>query len=769
MRDRIPTDGPVPVRHRPHKQRWSFPVNDRVRIVNDPPFREIYVGEFRLAQFAWDDVAHERFALIALLDTGVISPESLAVAYGVGVTTLAHWRRAYREKGLTGLQPGYRGHTRPVKATEQLAALLQAVWEEAPQATLDEINDRVQAQVGYRVSAWVLAKLEREGKVRRPRPVQMTLVPNPLQNEQPGPDPNSGPAAEPEPEPCPEEPPRTPSPALEPEAVAVVPEPVALPGVSGPSRYAGVLLYVPLLQRLLEPVFAYVQERQGEFHGPEKAWGIRELLLCLLLYLLVGVQNPEASKRLQHVEFGRLFARRRGPSAKTLRRSLPMLTAGGLPDAMPGLLARQYARLGYVRLGVLYLDGHFVPYYGDRKVPKGFFPQRRMRFRGHYQYWACDVRGRPVFLHLEQGFVAFPDVIRQMVRDALTVMREVGESGPLVVVFDRGGHSKALFRELDDLGVGWITWKRHRPSYPEEVFTETVSLPRLHGKPDTNQAYVTTARLPGYDHDLRCVVLRDPDTGEQAAFLTNLERLYPGKYAVQDLTTLLHQRWRLENCFKEGKLRDNLDHAFGYDIAAVGPDDCPVPNPAYRSQQRRLWQIERQVQRYERKRSAIVKRYETLKRKPSLEQYLAKKGNRKWLAKLEASQRALQQAREQLQTVPAFVPYKQLHDRDVEVVRLHRLYVLNTLQGAAYNLRHEMLDRLTPFFPDHRERSKVLDALVHAGGRYECTPAGDRVILQAPSTPAYRRAAQALLASLNEIGALSLDGSRPLRFELETA
>lgn len=774
MRDRIPSEGPLPVRLRPHKQRWSLKVNDRLRIVNDPPFREFYVGDLRLAQFPWDDTVHERFALIAVLDTGVITQEGLADAYGLGVGTLVQWRRAYRERGLAGLQPGYRGRTRPVKATEQLAALVQAAWDGAPEATLDEINDRVQPQVGYRVSAWVLGKLERDGKVRRPRRVQTTLIPEPQPQAQPD---GEGPVgltrregAEGDGEGAPE-PESAPGPPEPPEASAAGPPTGALsapPGVSGPCRYAGALLYLPLLQRLLEPVWAYVRERQREFHGKEKAWGIREVLLCLLLHLLLGIPNPEASKRLQHREFGQLFARRRGPSCKTLRRSLPMLAAGGLPEAMPPLLARQYARLGYVRLGVLYLDGHFVPYYGKHKVPKGYFPQRRMRFRGHYQYWACDARGCPVFLRLEQGFVAFPDVIGPMVRDALALMREVGQTGPLIVVFDRGGHSKTLFRELDDLGVGWITWRRHRPNHPEEAFAETVTLPRLHGRPDTNQAYGTIVRLPGYDRDLRCVVLRDPDTGEQAAFLTNLQRLHPGQYSIQDLVTLLHQRWRMENCFKDSKLRDNLDHAFGYAIEGVGPQDCPVPNPAYRRQQQRIWQMERRAQRYEHKRTAIGKRYETLKRKPPLEQYLGKKGNRKWLVKQEAAQKALEQARTELQSIPALVPYKQLHDREVEVIRFQRLQVLNALQGAAYTLRHAMLDRLESFFPDHRERSKVLDALVQAGGRYECTPAGDQVILQAPSTPAYRRAAQALLVSLNDLGALNLEGSRPLRFQLET-
>jgi hypothetical protein len=49
----------------------------------------------------------------------------------------------------------------------------------------------------------------------------------------------------------------------------------------------------------------------------------------------------------------------------------------------------------------------------------------------------------------------------------------IGDSSnkPLIVVFDREGYSAPLLRKLDELKVGWITWKKYTTEYDESKYT----------------------------------------------------------------------------------------------------------------------------------------------------------------------------------------------------------------------------------------------------------------------------------------------------------
>ncbi len=71
---------------------------------------------------------------------------------------------------------------------------------------------------------------------------------------------------------------------------------------------------------------------------------------------------------------------------KTLRRFLEGVTTLETSGAVAMKLARQYVKLDIVQLGILYLDGHFVPYYGKSQIAKGYFTTRRLALKGNHLY-----------------------------------------------------------------------------------------------------------------------------------------------------------------------------------------------------------------------------------------------------------------------------------------------------------------------------------------------------------------------------------------------
>ena len=171
-------------------------------------------------------------------------------------------------------------------------------------------------------------------------------------------------------------------------------------------RYGGLALVLPFLQQMLDPLDGMLDRWWGTMPGYYRP---RQLLEAFLLYLLVGYRNPEQTKAAPAQDFGPLLGRKRAPCCATLRAKLPALAVQESAEPLQEQLALQYLRLGWVQLGWWLVDGHFSPYFGQQTWAKSWWPQRRMPQRGYIQDWVHDRRGRPLCMHLTQGFECFGD------------------------------------------------------------------------------------------------------------------------------------------------------------------------------------------------------------------------------------------------------------------------------------------------------------------------------------------------------------------------
>ena len=227
------------------------------------------------------------------------------------------------------------------------------------------------------------------------------------------------------------------------------------------TQYGGYLVFHPLIFEMYENILVQTSDVEQKVNGASsKTFKLRQILLTLLMYVFTGISSPEMGKTVCRKEFGVLIGEKSSPCCKTLRKGLNMLTVDDFPEYFNRELKRQYVKLKYVELGTLYVDGHFIPYYGKKEVHKGYSTQRRIAMPGHYQNWANDKNGRPIFFYVNNSFVKFADAIRNAVVDTLALMSEVGIDERLIVVFDRGAYDGKLFKDLDNMGVGFITWQK---------------------------------------------------------------------------------------------------------------------------------------------------------------------------------------------------------------------------------------------------------------------------------------------------------------------
>ena len=66
-----------------------------------------------------------------------------------------------------------------------------------------------------------------------------------------------------------------------------------------------------------------------------------------------------------------LMGRTQSPSLFTLRRFLHKVRKLGQGEALIDGFARTYLQSGLAAWGVMYIDGHFLPYYGLYPISKG--------------------------------------------------------------------------------------------------------------------------------------------------------------------------------------------------------------------------------------------------------------------------------------------------------------------------------------------------------------------------------------------------------------
>lgn len=518
-----------------------------------------------------------------------------------------------------------------------------------------------------------------------------------------------------------------------------------------PMRYGGLALALPALQSLLDPLEPYLQQAWGQ-----RPWryGPRTLITAFILYLLMGFRNPEQVKASPHRDFGPLLGQRRGPACITLRRRLPAMASDPqLVDGLQRELALAYLHLGWVQPGPWLVDGHFSPYFGQHPWGKGWWPQRRLAVRGYFQNWVADRRGRPLWLHLTQGFELFSDQLPLIAAGLRSLLAAAGAGNDPIFIFDRGGYSATLFAALNQRGVGWVTWLKGKVSLPAAAFTEQGTLPhnplRPGEPPPTIHYAATTHAVAGLGAPVPVIAWHEGDPSCQVALLSNLDARFPARFTPLDQIAMIKGRWPQENAFKTMVHHFDTDWTNGY--AHEPASTTPVPNPEVRRLQRKLGERTAQLRR-------AMDRDGLHRTAKAAARHRRKVGTIKGL---------LTRIRRRLALIPPLVPFAALGRSPTDQLPHGRGVFFPTLRVSAYHAHAQLRDHVAAVFPDHREWDKVLRVILHTPGRYLPGAAADRIILDPPQQPSYRRALELLISRINAHPPHAPDRpAHPLRFEL---
>jgi hypothetical protein len=368
-------------------------------------------------------------------------------------------------------------------------------------------------------------------------------------------------------------------------------EPVFAPAARVP--LAGLLLAIPALEATaLLPCAATVFGclRNGFY-------GLDTMLVEGVLRALAGQPRAEGATRVDPVALGRVLGTGRGPEVKTIRAKITDLAATGRADELLAAMAAAHvARLDASNpdlLAVFYVDGHVRAYHGAHKVAKTHLSRLKFPAPATVETWVSDASGDPVLVVMAAPGASLAMELRRLLPD---LRRAVGDTRRVLVGFDRGGWSPALFEHMDAQGFDVLTWRKgFAEDVDPDLFTDAAWLDET-GRTHQWRVADTTVDLSTDDDQvftMRQVTLivannktgrgeRGQDSTRQIHILTTRTDL-----PVEQVIYRMGSRWRQENYFRYARMHFDLD---SHDAYATTEDDPTrlVPNPAKKKAHRQV-------------------------------------------------------------------------------------------------------------------------------------------------------------------------------------
>ena len=343
------------------------------------------------------------------------------------------------------------------------------------------------------------------------------------------------------------------------------------------STYAGGLLYLPLLQQynFLPIIRKVIKTDEGNDYTLE------QLCLTFFYYNIFGFSSIENFKTAYSEEFGLLIGKVNSPSIFTLRRFLEDIQRLNPGERLIEEFARWYLLSEIAEWGVVYIDEHFIPYYGKELISMGFFTTHNKPLKGSLHYFVTDRNFNPLLFLLRSSSEDIIPKIPEIIKKLRKIAREAGikeeEVKNLTVIFDRGAYSGDLFRILDkehkqdekekdeDTKVKFITWAKYADQWvndiKEEKFNQSTKIEYEVQKPEEVKYFEDDKKKMSKYGKIRTVVIQSGRKKKRMAIYTNAKK---EEVSCEEIIRLMCRRWGEENYIKTLKLNYLIDYSPGF-------------------------------------------------------------------------------------------------------------------------------------------------------------------------------------------------------------
>jgi hypothetical protein len=534
------------------------------------------------------------------------------------------------------------------------------------------------------------------------------------------------------------------------------------------NAYAGGLLFAPMLER-----YEFLPTLKRVIDIPtHEGYSLDELCLTLLYLDMFGFRSMEDFKRAYPEEFGMLVGRGQSPSLFTLRRFLHKVREQGQSEALIDEFAVSYLKHGQARWGVMYIDGHFLPYHGIYPIKKGWHGVRKIPMKGSYNFLAVDEVFRPWLFLIRSASEDLLRKIPELIEKAKKLGRAAGLSREavedLIVLFDREGYSAELYRYLEgkDEGAGkrraiFISWAKNADKWVYDI--EEAALDRVVKvfyavRPPEEVRYVELSRTMNKYGKIRAIVVEHGKRKMRAAIYTNAGAEELG---AERVVRLMCRRWGEENQIKELLLKHMINYMPGYVTEDLEEQPC-VENPKVKELKKKRVGLKGDLRRFK------VQLADDILNRPEPQAGPIDAKGFPIMESIVRVENEILLLNLQLDELSSEVRYDEAHDgRKLMRLNYEKKRFLDCIKVFACNLNESMCRMLEKHYDRRKEILPALSMIVERAGEVKLEEGVLRVRLRGFRNQEIDYAARHLCEDLNGLNPRTLDRFRlPIHYEV---
>jgi len=534
------------------------------------------------------------------------------------------------------------------------------------------------------------------------------------------------------------------------------------------NAYAGGLLFAPLLEQ-----YEFVPTLKRVIDIPtHEGYSLDELCLTLLYADVFGFRSMEDFKRAYPEEFGVLIGRTQSPSVFTLRRFLHKVREQKKSETLIDEFAVSYLKHEQAQWGVMYIDGHFLPYHGIHPIKKGWHGVRQIPMKGSYNFLAVDAGFRPWLFLIRSSSEDLLQKIPELIEKAKKLGCAAGlsreEVDALIVLFDREGYSAELYRYLEgkDEGEGtrraiFISWAKYADKWVYDIedcaLDQAVKVFYEIRNPE-DVRYVEMTRTMNKYGKIRAIVIQSGKQKRRAAIYTNASAEDLG---AERVVRLMCRRWGEENQIKELLLKHMINYMPGY--VTEGLDEQPwVENPKVKELKKKRVALKGDLRRFK------VELADDVLSHPEQQERPINAEGFPIMESIVRTENEILLLNGQLDELSAQVRFDAAHDGlKLMTLNYEKKRFLDCIKVFTCNLNAAMCRILLKYYARRKEILPALSMIVDRAGEVKLENGEVRVRLRRFTNPEIDYAARRLCDDLNDMAPRTPDRFRiPLRYEI---
>lgn len=502
---------------------------------------------------------------------------------------------------------------------------------------------------------------------------------------------------------------------------------------------------------------------------------LEQLCLTLFYFDIFGFESIENFKTVYPEEFGILIGKLNSPSIFTLRRFLHRVRELKKGEELIEEFGKEYLKSGLVNCKVLYIDEHFLPYYGARVISMGWFTVRDSPLKGSYNFIAVDEKFNPVIFLIRASSEDLLDKVAEIINKVREIGEQIGiDSKELTVIFDREGYCAELFRILDceDVGetvrhtrvdeqVKFISWVKYADKwvndFNEEEFKNKVTVKYKIQDSDEIKYFVTERQMSKYGK-IRTVVIESGRKNQRSAIYTN-----DWESSSDRIIQLICRRWGQENCIKTLKLRHLIDYHPGY-ISEELEEQPLVDNPELEELRRRKAKLTNQLHILELKLAEKI--LNETKDETNVKEI--KRTEIEIFSEITTIKSQITLLNQEMDKLPKEVKFNEARDGtklcelDYEKKRF-----LDCIKVFAYHMENKMCEILVNYYDKKKELWPALAMIIKRGAYIKLEQGKLTVKLRRFKNPEIDFAARHLCQELNQMNPVTLNKFHlPVKYEV---